>query len=89
MHAWRVAVRDGRADAVAFQPLDGVPVGCRAVLGSAEAGLAVGDGWLGRVVDPLGRPLDGLVEVAVGGAVHRLGADALAGLRGERVGRTP
>ena len=54
-----VGVRDGRAEAVAFQPLDGVPAGCPAVLGTSAAELAVGDGWLGRVVDPLGRPLDG------------------------------
>ena len=52
-------VRDGRAEAVAFQPLDGVPAGCPTVLGTSAAELAVGDGWLGRVVDPLGRPLDG------------------------------
>ncbi len=54
-----VGVRDGRAEAVAFQPLDGVPAGCPAVLETSAAELAVGDGWLGRVVDPLGRPLDG------------------------------
>ncbi len=54
-----VGVRDGRAEAVAFQPLDGVPAGCPAVLETFAAELAVGDGWLGRVVDPLGRPLDG------------------------------
>src|ERR671917_2482471 len=61
-----VGIRDGRAEAVAFQPLDGVPAGCPAVLRSSEAGLAVGDGWLGRVVDPLGRPLDGGGPLAPG-----------------------
>ncbi|WP_343893906.1 FliI/YscN family ATPase [Craurococcus roseus] len=61
-----VGLRDGRAEAVAFQPLDGVPAGCPAVLASSEAGLPVGDGWLGRVVDPLGRPLDGLGPLPAG-----------------------
>ena len=59
MTAEVVSLREGRAEAAAFQPLDGVPAGCPAVLASSEAGLPVGDAWLGRVVDPLGRPLDG------------------------------
>ncbi|GAA0572136.1 flagellar protein export ATPase FliI [Craurococcus roseus] len=66
MTAEVVGLRDGRAEAVAFQPLDGVPAGCPAVLASSEAGLPVGDGWLGRVVDPLGRPLDGLGPLPAG-----------------------
>ena len=39
-----VGLRDGRAEAVAFQPLDGVSAGCPAVAGASEAGLPVGDG---------------------------------------------
>ena len=53
MTAEVVSLRDGRAEAVAFQPLDGVHAGCPAVLEASGAGLAVGEGWLGRVVDPL------------------------------------
>ena len=59
-----VGFRDGMARALAFGPLDGLgprsaatlPFGPGRVRG---AGLPVSDGWLGRVVDPLGQPLDG------------------------------
>ncbi len=37
---------------------DGVAIGDHAVLEGAQ-GLAVDDGWIGRIVDPFGRPLDG------------------------------
>ena len=78
-----VGIRDGRAEAVPFQPLDGVPTGCPAVLRSAEAGLAVGDGWLGRVVDPLGRPLDGGGPLPPGPFLRPVrGAPPEAGRRG-------
>jgi flagellum-specific ATP synthase len=81
-----VGLRDGRAEAVAFQPLDGVSAGCPAVLGTSEAGLAVGDGWLGRVVDPLGRPLDGGGPVPPGPALRPVRAPAPAAGRRGRLG---
>ena len=81
-----VGVREGRAEAVAFQPLDGVPTGCPAVLQSAEAGLAVGDGWLGRVVDPLGRPLDGGGPVPPGPVLRPVRGSAPAAGRRGRLG---
>ncbi|MBW8268402.1 FliI/YscN family ATPase [Caldovatus aquaticus] len=46
--------------ALAFGPLDGIGPGTVARLVPAGSeGLAVSDAWLGRVLDPLGRPLDG------------------------------
>jgi flagellum-specific ATP synthase len=54
-----VGLRDGRATALAFGPLEGIAAGTPAVL-APPACLAVDDGWLGRVLDPLGRPIDGL-----------------------------
>ena len=53
-----VAFRDGLATALAFAPLDGVGVGTSAEL-APPAALAVSEAWLGRVVDPLGAPMDG------------------------------
>lgn len=48
------------AQALAFGPLDGIGPGTPARLVPAAAeGLAVSDAWLGRVLDPFGRPLDG------------------------------
>jgi flagellum-specific ATP synthase len=53
-----VAISGTRARAMAFGPLEGVRLGTPVVL-SGPAVLAPGPGWLGRVLDPLGRPLDG------------------------------
>ncbi len=60
-----VAFADGRARAMAFGTLDGIGPSAFARLAvppaSAPRGpsLAVSDCWIGRIVDPLGRPLDG------------------------------
>ncbi|TCZ61248.1 FliI/YscN family ATPase [Roseicella aquatilis] len=53
-----VALRDGLATALAFAPLEGIGIGAAAHL-APPAMLAVEESWLGRVLDPLGRPLDG------------------------------
>ena len=60
-----VGFRGAQARTLAFGDLNGLGVGAPAVVrldtGAAPATsqLPVGDGWLGRVVDPLGNPLDG------------------------------
>ncbi len=64
------------ARAMAFGPLDGLGPGSPAVAPFRLAGspsgpgrgatLAVCDGWLGRVIDPLGRPLDQRGPLAAG-----------------------
>jgi flagellum-specific ATP synthase len=52
-------------------------------LRTSEAGLAVSDGWLGRVVDPLGRPLDGGGPLPPGPLLRPVrGAAPEAGRRG-------
>jgi flagellum-specific ATP synthase len=59
--------RDGLAHALPFGPLDGLGPGQIAALMSRTAGsLAVSDGWLGRVVDPLGQVMDGKGPVPAG-----------------------
>jgi flagellum-specific ATP synthase len=58
-----VGFRGGQARALAFGTLDGIGPGCRAAAPhsrSRAAELSVSDGWLGRVVDPMGGALDGL-----------------------------
>ena len=60
-----IAFRDGLTRAMAFGPLEGVGAGSIArvipsLRGRTANLLPVSDGWLGRIVDPLGRPLDGL-----------------------------
>jgi flagellum-specific ATP synthase len=56
-----VGIRDGVAHALAFTALDGLgPYQTVSVpLRPTPATLPVSDAWIGRVVDPLGRPLDG------------------------------
>jgi flagellum-specific ATP synthase len=56
-----VAFRDGIARAMPFGPTAGLAAGHRVVAGmpARPGGLAVGEGWLGRVLDALARPLDG------------------------------
>ncbi len=59
-----VGFRNGLARALAFGPLDGLGPRSAACVPAASgrvrgAALGVSDGWLGRVADPLGQPLDG------------------------------
>jgi len=57
-----VGFRGGHARALAFGGLDGVGPGSGTLAAfprAAGAQLAVGPGWLGRVVDPMWQPLDG------------------------------
>ena len=54
-----VALQDDRAEAMPFGSAAGLGPGDSASLLAAVPALSVGSGWLGRVVDPLGRPLDG------------------------------
>jgi len=49
-----------------FAALEGVRRGCRAVVISAAATVRPSQGWLGRVVDARGEPIDGAGPLAVG-----------------------
>ena len=59
-----VGFRQGLAQAMPFGALDGLGPGSAALfrpqaVARRRQALAVSDAWLGRVLDPLGRPLDG------------------------------
>jgi flagellum-specific ATP synthase len=55
-----IGFRDGALQAMAYGPLDGLAHGSHAHLRDAQhAMLDVASSWLGRVIDPLGNPLDG------------------------------
>ena len=59
------AFHGDRTEAIALGPLSGLAPGLPArLLGPAT--LAVSDDWLGRVLDPMGRPLDGRPPPALG-----------------------
>ncbi len=54
-----VGLRDGRVLVMPFGSVDGLGLGSRVACGSEGASIAPQSGWLGRVVDAFGRPLDG------------------------------
>ncbi len=65
-----VGFRNNAAQAMAYASLDGVGPGGSATFAVGAASLpgrlAPTDGWLGRVRDPLGRPMDGKGRLPVG-----------------------
>ena len=61
--------RDGLAQALPFGPLDGLGPGQMVTVLPRTAGfVSVSDAWLGRVVDPLARAMDGRGPVPAGAA---------------------
>ncbi len=73
---FRAAARgDDRASVartMLFDSLTGIGPGTPVLLGrsGSDDGLPVGDAWLGRVIDPLGRPIDGRGALARGKATR-------------------
>jgi flagellum-specific ATP synthase len=62
-----VGFRENRAQAMPFGELHGIGPGNAAAWLSGQAGaLAVSDAWLGRIIDPLGSPIDGRGTLASG-----------------------
>jgi len=69
-----IGFRAGRALTLPFGSLDGVGLGCKAVLAESAAVVRPTDGWLGRVVNALGEPLDGKGPLPVGAHPFQLRA---------------
>ncbi len=69
-----VGFRDDRAICMPFSHLEGVRMGCRAVLVAEEAAVRPSRGWLGRVVDARGMPIDGKGPLPPGGVSRHLRA---------------
>ncbi len=65
-----VGFSDGNALAMPFAALDGVRRGCRAVVSSAAGAVRPSEAWLGRVVNALGEPIDGLGPLPPGPAPY-------------------
>jgi len=54
-----VGFRQGRVLLMPLGSLDGVGLGCRAEVAPSQPALYPGPGWLGRVINALGEPIDG------------------------------
>jgi flagellum-specific ATP synthase len=65
VQAEAIGFHNGLTRVMTFGPLAGIGPGAPVLVGG-EAHLAVSDAWLGRVIDPLGRPLDGLGTLVAG-----------------------
>src|SRR5690242_12652723 len=65
-----VGFSGGHALAMPFAALDGVRRGCRAVVSAMSAAVRPSEGWLGRVVNALGEPIDGLGPLPPGPAPY-------------------
>jgi flagellum-specific ATP synthase len=55
-----------------FGPLDGVGLGCKAEIASNDPVMRPSHGWLGRVVNALGEPIDGKGPLLSGAAAYAL-----------------
>ena len=67
-----VGFRNGRALLMPFGSLEGVGLGCRAELVQAEPVIYPHPSWLGRVVNAMGEPVDGLGPLSQGNVGYRL-----------------
>ena len=69
-----VGFQGDRALCLPFGALEGVRMGCRAVLAAADGTVRPSDGWLGRVVNALGEPIDGKGPLPQGAVARHLRA---------------
>src|SRR5664280_1938380 len=65
-----VGFTGGHALAMPFAALDGVRRGCRAVVATAAGTIRPSERWLGRVVNAMGEPIDGLGQLPPGPAPY-------------------
>ena len=61
-----VGFSDNNALLMPFAPLEGVRRGCRALVSSVAGAVRPSAGWLGRVVNALGEPIDGKGALLLG-----------------------
>ena len=82
-----IGFQGDRALAMPFGSLEGVRRGCPAFVRDEAAGaIRPSRDWLGRVIDALGRPVDGLGPLTQGGQIYPLRADPPPAHARQRVG---
>ncbi len=69
-----VGFRDERGLLLSFGSLEGVGVGCKAYVGEASPVIYPSSGWLGRVINGMGEPIDGRGPLPLGSVAYRLRA---------------
>ncbi|MEM6682091.1 MAG: flagellar protein export ATPase FliI [Pseudomonadota bacterium] len=81
-----VGFKGDDALAMSFSGLDGIGVGCKAHLSTAEPMIAPTNAWLGRVVNALGEPIDGKGPLPQGARRHKVRANPMPAHLRARVG---
>jgi flagellum-specific ATP synthase len=82
-----VGFRDNLAQALPFGSLEGLGPGqAVSLLPRAAGSIAVSDNWLGRVIDPLGGPVDGKGPLPAGSAPRPIAATPPAATHRARLG---
>lgn len=67
-----VGFRDGQALCMPFDQLDGVRMGCKVFVEEEGSKIRPAKGWLGRVINALGEPVDGLGGLVQGSTPYRI-----------------
>lgn len=81
-----IGFRDHRGLLMPFAALDGVGLGCKCEVKLGEPVIYPDRTWLGRVVGPMGEPVDGKGPLAVGGRAYPLRASPPPAHRRQRIG---
>lgn len=72
--------------AMPYAALEGVRRGCRAIVNSSAGSVRPSDGWLGRVINAMGEPIDGLGPLPPGPAPYSFRSSPPAAHQRMRVG---
>ncbi|MTI44929.1 flagellum-specific ATP synthase [Roseibium hamelinense] len=67
-----VGFREDRALCMPFSGLEGVRMGCKAIIKSRDSIIHPAQSWLGRVVNAMGQPIDGKGDLENGGVPRKL-----------------
>lgn len=67
-----VGFRDAHALLMPFGTLEGVSLGCPAIIRTGQPVITPDERWLGRVVNAMGQPIDGLGPISRGGHPMKL-----------------
>lgn len=81
-----IGFRNGRALCLPFGELSGVRLGCKAVFRRHDGSVTPSTGWLGRVINAMGEPIDGLGPLPQGARAYPLRQSPLAAHDRTRVG---
>ena len=81
-----VGFREGHALCMPFSGLEGVRMGCKAVIQSRDSVVHPANAWLGRVINALGEPIDGKGSLVHGGVPRKLRSSPPPASERKRVG---